>query len=263
MIREDSRLFFQALELLYDLRAGSFSNLLLVLISSLLCDKRDEGFTRRLCKDVFMTFGHFGNSATVPIEMMVLLNYLSLLLLINETEVLTLHSSFVSTANANNIVGPRRLQSVHLVAIYPMATLLHRLHSQIRTPPDESGSPTPNTTEEGTGTYAHSGPLGYRLIGVVIVLTLALLASILWVTFAKWPRRKLRSWGCTCLPAPPEKTNDGGEKYAGNSDGSESWVISHGMEAHRMGGVGSDRTKHISQEGAEEADEIHKGKLQP
>ncbi|KAJ3800816.1 hypothetical protein GGU11DRAFT_754112 [Lentinula aff. detonsa] len=147
-----------------------------------------------------------------------------------------------------------------------MATLISRLQPQFRAPPDDTGAATPDATEEGTGRYAQPGPLGHRLIGVVIVLSLILLAFILWLLFAKRPRRKLRSWGCTCLPAPPERIDDGEEKFArtqNSDDRSESWIISHGMEAHRMGGVDSERStfqaKRVLQEGVREDNEMKKG----
>ncbi|KAH7880668.1 uncharacterized protein C8R40DRAFT_1065661 [Lentinula edodes] len=147
-----------------------------------------------------------------------------------------------------------------------MAALLSRPHPQIRAPPDDSGDPS--TTEEGTGIHAQSGSLEHRLIGVAIVLALILLAFILWLVLAKRPRRKLRSWGCTCLPAPPERIDDG--EYAGNRDGgnrSQSWVTSHDMETHQMYEVGSEpssfQAKHISQWEVEPSNKIQKGNLQP
>ncbi|KAJ3818077.1 hypothetical protein F5880DRAFT_1601628 [Lentinula raphanica] len=151
-----------------------------------------------------------------------------------------------------------------------MASMISRLHPQLRAMSDDTGATTPNSTGGETRTFAQSGSLGHRLIGVLIVLSLLVLAFVLWLLLAKRPRRKLRSWGCTCLPAPPERTAEGEEKYAENRNGDdhnvnrpESWVISHDMEAYRMSGVvGQERSslhpKHILAEDATKGEEVKK-----
>ncbi|KAJ3977001.1 hypothetical protein EV361DRAFT_162374 [Lentinula raphanica] len=102
-----------------------------------------------------------------------------------------------------------------------MANMISRLHPQLRAMSDDTGATTPNSTGGETRTFAQSGSLGHRLIGVLIVLSLLVLAFVLWLLLAKRPRRKLRSWGCTCLPAPPERTAEGEEKYAENRNGDD------------------------------------------
>ncbi|ESK87892.1 hypothetical protein Moror_15259 [Moniliophthora roreri MCA 2997] len=66
---------------------------------------------------------------------------------------------------------------------------------------NQVGSSSPPTNANTTSTY-DTGSLGHRLIGVGIVIGLVIVALLLWIRFAKWPRRKLRSLGCTCLPEP-------------------------------------------------------------
>lgn len=66
---------------------------------------------------------------------------------------------------------------------------------------------SPSEAGSGSGTNdsiygEHTDTLGKRLIGVAIVIGLSLIALALWVRIAKWPRRKLRKLGCTCLPEP-------------------------------------------------------------
>ncbi|KAJ3774975.1 hypothetical protein FB446DRAFT_727127 [Lentinula raphanica] len=150
-----------------------------------------------------------------------------------------------------------------------MPSMISRLHPQLRAMSDDTGATTPNSTGGETRTFAQSGSLGHRLIGVLIVLSLLVLAFVLWLLLAKRPRRKLRGWGCTCLPAPPERTAEGEEKYAENRNGDdhnvnrpESWVISHDMEAYRMSGVGQERSslhpKHILAEDATKGEDVKK-----
>ncbi|KAG7099272.1 hypothetical protein E1B28_001132 [Marasmius oreades] len=65
--------------------------------------------------------------------------------------------------------------------------------------PSEAGSGS-NTDNSVYGD--HTNTLGKRLIGIAIVIGLSLIGLFLWVRIAKWPRRKLRKLGCTCLPEP-------------------------------------------------------------
>lgn len=94
--------------------------------------------------------------------------------------------------------------------IIAMLTVLHQIRGLPADSDGDSNSSSGASTSGGggvtTGTNQVSNPgsLKHRMIGVIIVVALALLIFILWLLFAKWPRRKLRRWGCTCLPAPPD-----------------------------------------------------------
>ncbi|KAF5374899.1 hypothetical protein D9758_000227 [Tetrapyrgos nigripes] len=51
-----------------------------------------------------------------------------------------------------------------------------------------------------------------RFIGVWIVVVLVIVGLMLWIYFAKWPRRKLRRLGLTFLPKPPSKKREEEER---------------------------------------------------
>ncbi|KIK71061.1 hypothetical protein GYMLUDRAFT_33188 [Collybiopsis luxurians FD-317 M1] len=162
---------------------------------------------------------------------------------------------------------------------------LPRLALHLRALPDDSdtsGSSSANIPDQESGQVAHSGSLGHRMIGVIIVLVLAFLIFILWVVFAKWPRRRLRRWGCTCLPAPHDEVEDvegnTKEKAVRRQDSDQrpqSWVISHNeMASQQPGDAGdgfglersdtreSERSKHLSPWEGDESNKVQKEILQ-
>ncbi|KAF9270271.1 hypothetical protein L218DRAFT_24365 [Marasmius fiardii PR-910] len=81
---------------------------------------------------------------------------------------------------------------------------------------------SPSEAGSGSGTddsiYGeHTNTLGKRLIGVAIVIGLSIIALLLWVRIAKWPRRKLRRLGCTCLPEPKKSKKSLAEEGSGTN----------------------------------------------
>jgi len=70
--------------------------------------------------------------------------------------------------------------------------------------------PKDGTTGTVDDTTITDTSFGHRFIGVWIVIGLAVIALVLWICLAKWPRRMLRRLGLTCLPEPPSKKGNAG-----------------------------------------------------
>ena len=71
-----------------------------------------------------------------------------------------------------------------------------------------------------------------RLIGVFIVVGLLLIAFLLWIRIGKWPRRKLRKLGCTCLPEPRSSKRGLAEEAMGGGPGVAERPASNGSNRH-------------------------------
>ncbi|KAJ8084070.1 hypothetical protein PM082_002837 [Marasmius tenuissimus] len=87
----------------------------------------------------------------------------------------------------------------------------------------------------GTMNDDATNTVGKRLIGVFIVVGLTVIGLLLWIRIGKWPRRKLRKLGCTCLPEPRSSKRKLAEEAIGGGPGVAERPGSDGHASNRLG----------------------------